>query len=126
MDELKLKRGKWVFDEKTGTLREYGDPKPSEVEAPFVVTDEISATRNHADGKLYTSKAKFRDAVKSSGYVATEGVFNTASKRKETSEREYADALEQARNLVKNGMAPLSELDKEICKRQNQNIKRPA
>jgi hypothetical protein len=35
----------------------------------FVISDEMSASVNHADGRVYTSKAKFRAATKSMGCI---------------------------------------------------------
>ncbi len=38
-------------------------------DAPYVISDSIEATRHMADGKYYTSKAKFRAATKAAGCV---------------------------------------------------------
>lgn len=35
----------------------------------FVISDEMSETRHMADGKMYTSKAKFREATRAAGCV---------------------------------------------------------
>lgn len=37
--------------------------------AAFVISDEMSETRHMADGKMYTSKAKFRHATRAAGCV---------------------------------------------------------
>lgn len=44
-------------------------PKYSSNSAAYVITDEMAATRHMADGKQYTSKAKFRQATKSHGCI---------------------------------------------------------
>lgn len=36
---------------------------------PSVIRDEIDATRHMADGQLYTSKSKFRQATKDNGCI---------------------------------------------------------
>lgn len=33
----------------------------------YIHSDEMNPTRNHADGKVYTSKSRFRDAVHAHG-----------------------------------------------------------
>jgi hypothetical protein len=35
----------------------------------YVISDEMAATRHMADGKMYTSKAKFREATRAAGCV---------------------------------------------------------
>lgn len=37
--------------------------------ASFVISDVMSETRHMADGKMYTSKAKFRQATRAAGCV---------------------------------------------------------
>jgi hypothetical protein len=37
--------------------------------ASFVISDEMAETRHMADGKMYTSKAKFREATRAAGCI---------------------------------------------------------
>lgn len=37
--------------------------------ASFVISDEMAETKHMADGKMYTSKAKFRQATRDAGCV---------------------------------------------------------
>lgn len=38
-------------------------------DAPYVISDEMSATRHMADNKFYTSKHKFREATRAAGCI---------------------------------------------------------
>ncbi|HET9285706.1 MAG TPA: hypothetical protein VFR24_27455 [Candidatus Angelobacter sp.] len=44
-------------------------PKHESDNAAYVITDEMPALRHMADGKHYTSKAKFRQATKAAGCI---------------------------------------------------------
>lgn len=44
-------------------------PLPKHGTAAFVISDEMAPTRHMADCKMYTSKAKFREATRAAGCV---------------------------------------------------------
>ena len=44
-------------------------PKHASEHATHVISDTMEPTRHMADGKMYTSKAKFRQATKASGCI---------------------------------------------------------
>jgi hypothetical protein len=44
-------------------------PKYSANDATFVISDEMAALQHMADGKMYTSKRKFREATRAAGCV---------------------------------------------------------
>jgi len=44
-------------------------PKEGHGHASYVISDEMAETRHMADGKMYTSKAKFRQATRDAGCV---------------------------------------------------------
>ena len=48
-----------IVDKRKATPREGG----------YVISDEMAATRHMADGKMYTSKAKFRQATRDAGCI---------------------------------------------------------
>jgi hypothetical protein len=50
--------------------KRYAPPKEGKHgQASFVISDEMAETRHMADGKYYTSKAKFRQATRAAGCV---------------------------------------------------------
>ena len=57
-----MRNGRLVDKAKAGARRGSGA-------APSVISDEIPETRHMADGKLYTSKHKFRQATRDAGCV---------------------------------------------------------
>lgn len=54
-------------------------PKISAGAAPYVISDEMSATKHMANGKMYTSKAKFRQATKDAGCVEVGNELKTVT-----------------------------------------------
>lgn len=46
-------------------------------EGGYVISDEMAATRHMADGKMYTSKAKFRQATRDAGCIEVGNETNT-------------------------------------------------
>lgn len=123
-------RGRWKFDEKTKKMVPYEPPPKPEVNAPYVITDEIpGGIRSMADRKTYTSKRKLRDSYRRLGYVEVgnevEALRARAEKRDPDPKYEEnleAD-LEQAYTDIREGNAELSELDKERCKIINKQFK---
>ena len=123
-------RGRWYYDKET---RQMTRTPPSEAferrpsTGISIRTDEMKPTECMANGKVYTSKRKYHDAIEAHGYELTEGERVT-SPRNETKENERHEAdmaadIEKAYHQVKNGDAPLTELDKELCKIQNRTVK---
>jgi hypothetical protein len=51
--------------------------------ASFVISDEMAETRHMADGKMYTSKAKFRQATRAAGCVEVGNETSTLMKPRE-------------------------------------------
>ena len=52
--------------------------------APMVIRDEMEPTRHMADGRHYTSKAKFRQATRDAGCVEVGNETKTLLTRKST------------------------------------------
>ncbi len=83
-------------------------------------------TINHADGRVYTSRAAFNAATKASGF---EEMTFSELKMPSVREAKKADAAdikadtERAYYLARDNMAPLSEKEKELCRRANEGIK---
>lgn len=77
------------------------------VDAPQVISDEMDATRHMADGKMYTSKQKFRQATKDAGCVEF-GNEQLTGKRKPIvlDRRQRREDIKRAMVQVRDGMAP--------------------
>lgn len=74
--------------------------------AVFVISDEMSATRHMADGQMYTSKAKFRQATRAAGCVevGTETkTLLTPRKPIELDRGQRREAIQQAIHQIRNG-----------------------
>jgi hypothetical protein len=128
-------RGHWKYDKASGALIPY-DPeleKPKEVNAPYVITDDMRPTQNQADGKYYTSKNKLRLAYKALG---KEEVGNTSESAWRDIERRRAEELaaknqadciadtERAYHMLKNGDAPITEEERKRCQEQDKILNR--
>jgi hypothetical protein len=96
----------------------------SEQVAPAIILDDIAPTMNHADGKIYTSKSKLQQAYKNSGMRIKEPGTKYVKKSPFGKEDQIHEAVQQARTMVRDGTAPLSEWDKHICKLENERLKR--
>jgi hypothetical protein len=88
-----MRKGKIVERSKAG---------PSD--APYVISDEMSATRHMADGKHYTSKKKFRDATRAAGCVELGNDVFTMKDRKpvQLDRRQRVDDIKRAIYQLKN------------------------
>jgi len=74
--------------------------------AAYVITDEMSATRNMCDGKFYTSKAKFRATTKAYGCIEVGNETTTLLKPRkpiELSRSERRDDIRRAIHELRNG-----------------------
>lgn len=96
--------------------------RPRPVDAPFVLTDEMPGTKHPGNRRIYTSKAAFRRATKALGLeeIGNEEIKDTPQVRKEDPKLE--EDIGRAYTMVRDGMAPLSEFDKERCKIINKNL----
>ena len=123
-------RGFFRYNKDADSFEAIDKPKPIVVEAPFVVTDEMSALQNYADGNYYTSKARFREATRRPreeapyGYIerGDEPIRTEYAKPPEPDIDDIRDDTAKALNLIRYGMAPASEMDKEIWKREQRQL----
>lgn len=75
-------------------------------DAPFVISDTIDATRNMADNKMYTSKAKFRQATKAHGCIEVGNETATLLKPRKPIPMDRAKRVDDIRRSIyelKNG-----------------------
>lgn len=117
-------RGKFVWDEEEKKLVRLEDKKKKEVDAPYVIPDEIpGGLESMVTGKIHTSKAELRAEYKRHGvqekgndrhYVKPGGWQdgNYEQKLREDAERVWYE-------LRDNMCESMTELDRERCKRQD-------
>lgn len=98
------------------------------VNAPYVITDEIpGGIKSMANGLYYTSKSKLRQSYRDLGFIEV-GNDTEYSSRPDPGKEERA-ALKLEEDIAKafyecrDGMSPLSELDKARCAIQDKTIK---
>lgn len=68
--------------------------------ASYVVSDEMSETRHMADGKMYTSKAKFRQATRAAGCIEVGNETSTLLKPRQKIELSRADRRDAIRHSI--------------------------
>ena len=115
-------RGRWKWDDEQKKLVPYyGEPIRH---AHGIVTDECQV-KSMADGKIYTSKSALRRSYKRLGFVevGNEKSWDKPRERPANYEKELQDELGRAYYDVRDGNAPLSELDKARCEIINKQIR---
>lgn len=121
-----MERGKKYSWSAERGLFEVAQETKREVEAPAVLPDEMAPMQSMADCKFYTSRSRYRQSLKEQGFIEvgnnTEGLEN---KTNVFETREYNEQLKEdmtrAYYECRDKMAPLSELDRERCKRIDRN-----
>jgi hypothetical protein len=68
--------------------------------ASFVISDEMPETRHMADGKYYTSKAKFREATRAAGCVEVGNETSTLLKPRKPIELDRNQRREHIRQVI--------------------------
>lgn len=128
----KSKRGRWIWDAESRSWIDYEDivqwqkDNPREAKSAAIICDEMPPTKHMANGRFYNSKSAFRRATKALGFVET-GHVDVAPPKPKTgyteAEREKLRAdIARSYYEVRDGMAPLTELDRERCKIINKQI----
>lgn len=77
------------------------------IDAPQVISDEMPALRHMADGKMYTSKQRFRQATRDSGCIEI-GNESVTRPRKPVilDRRQRREDIRRAINDLRDGRAP--------------------
>jgi len=116
---VKFQRGHWKLDRATGKFVKFEESKPKWV-SPSVLTDEIPPTESMAtpNREFFTSKAKLREHYRQHGMIETGGDRIKGEPPKKRSEKDIRDDVAKALNACKYGMAPMTELEKECCLRE--------
>lgn len=121
-------RGLYKYDLKSNSFVKVAAPK--KIILPYIHTDEIPPTESMATAnrEIFTSKSRLKQHYKEHGYEMTGGDHlgqkrESEKERKERQRREIREETEKALNLVKYNEAPLSELEKEIARREEREWK---
>lgn len=75
-------------------------PKHTSDSAVHVITDEMDATKHMADGRMYTSKAKFRQATKAAGCIEVGNETETLLRPRKPAQLSRQDRREAIRKAI--------------------------
>ena len=82
-------------------------PENNSSDAPYIISDEMQPLRHMADGKMYSSKHKFREATKAAGCVEIGNEDVTRPRKKVTLDRrQRREDIRRAISDLKEGRAP--------------------
>lgn len=112
-------RGEWRYDLEANCLVPHERMLTPRVHA--VITDEIAPTLSMTGtDKVYTSKRKLRAEYRALGFVETGGEQPKPRKiDREARRQQIREDAMKAANLVKYGMAPLTDKEREQCLRED-------
>ena len=113
-----MNRGKFTWDGEKLVPVEEAKPK----ETHFVIDDEIpGGMQSMADCKIYTSKARYRQSLREQGFIEVGTNHEGFKPKNPFEEYDYQKQLKEdcarAYYEARDKMAPLSELDRERCRR---------
>lgn len=120
-----MNRGHFTINKETGELIPVEKSKPKQVTT--VIEDTIpGGLESMVDGKIYDSKSALRAHYKRAGVIekGNDHVYLKKEHWSETEEyqRKLQEDSERAWYEVRDGMAPLTELDREQCKIIDHNM----
>lgn len=123
-----MERGKkYTWSPERG-LHECNSETKREIEAPAVIADEMEPMLSHADCKLYTSKSAYRQSLREQGFIEIGNDVDGFKQVNPFETREYNEQLKEdlTRSYYecRDKMAPISEFERERCKRIDRNNKR--
>lgn len=121
-----MTRGKWTWSTEQNCLVPATETKRP-AEAPNILTDEMEPLESMVDGSIWTSKARYREHLRANGLIEKGNDKAKLDTRHFTETEEYERQLkedsERTYYAVRDGMAPLTELDKERCKIMDHNLR---
>lgn len=119
-----MARGEWTIDRETGKLIPYEGAKKRENASAYVITDDVpEGIQSMVTKRWYTSKGRLRQEYKDLGHIEI-GNTNWEPEKVDdpNRDRDIEIEVEKAYYAVRDGMAPLTELDRERCKMANHNL----
>lgn len=115
-----MNRGKFTYDVEQKCL--VPAPEERKREVHHVITDDIpDGLESMVNGQIFTSKARYREHLKLHGYIEKGNDEATYYEDTRAYDEQLAEDAERAWYEVRDGMAPLSELDRERCKIMDHN-----
>ncbi len=91
---------------RNGQLVDKRDAEPARNPATYVISDHMPALRNHADGRTYDSKARFRAATKAAGCIEIGNEKLPDRKPAKLDKAKRRDDIRKAIYDLKNGYKP--------------------
>lgn len=120
-----MERGKkYTWSPERG-LHECNTETKREVAAPAVQADEMEPMQSMADCKFYTSKARYRQSLREQGFLEVgndvDGFKEVNPFETEEYDKQLREDLTRSYYECRDKMAPVSEFDRERCKRIDRN-----
>lgn len=120
-----MKRTRYVWDSNQKALVEIGARDYREVNAPFVIQDTIDTVMHPGTCAYTDSRSMFRRMTKASGLSERDSsrVAPSNPNYRDMDSDSFARDVKIAYEQVKSGNAPLSEYDREMCRRMDERIR---
>lgn len=124
-----MARTHFRYNQDTGEWEEF-DPKgkPKQVDAATFIPDDCDPFQSMVDGSWWTSKSNYRRHLKANGKIEVGNDVDGFGSVNPFETKEYKEQLKEdmtrAYYETRDRMAPLSELDRERCKRIDEKNKR--
>ena len=118
-------RGHWKYDRATRTFIPITQAPKLEAAAPFIQTEEIPPTMSHAtdEGLMFTSKKKLLEHYAAHGMAVREkGMCAKQPEPYKADPKEIRETAAKALNDLRWGNVPLSEAEKERCRREQRAL----
>lgn len=122
-------RGRFWFNPETGKMQNEPYMTAAQKAAYFIQTDEIPPTESMAtaDRKIFTSRKKLEEYDRQHGFIHTGGA-HLGQKPEEYDPKKQAEEIrEDARRAhadIKYDRVPFTELEKELCRREERAFDR--
>ena len=120
-------KGLYIFRDGRA-VKAYRAPAAEPV-APAIHCDTMPLQLHPSNGQPVDSRTQFKRIMKAHGHEERTGADRVASNipvMKNTSEDDYIRDVKIATEQVQAGTAPLSEYDRAVCKRINEQLKNKA
>jgi len=115
-------RGLWGYV--NGNLEKIREPKKIEVAAPFVHMDELNpALECMHCGEFFTSKARMLQHYRTNGLEIVAGERPKPIRPPKANFGKIRETVEEQLNAIKYGDAPITEMEKEQCLREERELK---
>lgn len=120
-----MERGRFKWNPETNSIERVSEAPRYDPVAPAVRQDTIDVY-DHALGKRFDSRSARKRALEASGFVDCEGSRPQTTKTydKEKHEQEVRADMERAYYMARDGMAPLTERERERAREADRELKK--